>query len=245
MMALSFQHLNAQKLQVLTEVWAPYNFIENDKPVGLSTELVKAVLQRANIDYELKILPWKRAYLYALNQPNTLIFTITKTRAREKIFKWIGPIYPRKAYFYKLKNRTDIKVKNFEDLKKYHIGVLDGGNTQASLIEKGFENNVNLFSVINAKQNILKLFKGRIDFTIGSDAKFIFQLKNSEFKFENLEKSILLSDEYSYYLAANINTPDDVVNKLQTALDQLISEGVRDDIWRKHMGNIKFEWSQE
>jgi polar amino acid transport system substrate-binding protein len=234
----------ADKLHVVTEVWEPYNYMEGDKPVGLSTDLVLAALKRANIEYELEVLPWKRAYAQALSEPNTAIFTVTRTPAREGTFKWVGPLYPQKEYFYKLKRRADLQVKTIEDLKAYQVGVLNGGSTQETLMAKGFENGVNLSPVTNASQNIIKLFLDRIDFTIGSDAKFVFQLRNTpQYKFAELEKSLLLSDAGGYYLALNKQTPDEVVKRLQKALDQLIAEGRRDKIWRAHLGSTPFEWT--
>ncbi len=234
--------MDPNKLQVLTEVWGPYNYMDGDKPVGLSTELVEAALKKAGIEYELWILPWKRAYTYTLDRPNTIIFTITRTPARENIFKWIGPLYYRKPYFYKLKSRTEVKASTFEELKLYRVGVINGGSTQETLISKGFVNGINLSPVSNAHLNLDKLFLGRIDFTIGSAPKFIFQLKdNNKYKFEDMERTNLKLSEGDYYIAANKETPDEIVQKIQTALDQLIKDGLRNELWRKHLGDVPFE----
>lgn len=233
----------AEKLRVFTEVWEPYNYMNGDTPVGLSTELVLAALKKAKIDYELEVVPWKRALYYTAREANTGLFTITRTAARENSYKWVGPLYPQKEYFYKLKKRTDIKVSQIEDLKAYNVGVLSGGSTEATLLAKGFKIGVNLDPVTNASTNMKKLFTDRIQFAIGSDAKFVFQLRNNpDDKFEELERTVLLSDTGGYYLAFNLDTPDDVVNRLQVALDQLIKEGLRDKIWRAHLGAVPFEW---
>ena len=242
-LCLHFPALGAEKIRVLTEIWEPYNYLDGDRPVGLSTELVKATFKKANIDYELEVLPWKRAYNFTLNDKNTAIFTITRTPAREAVFKWVGPLYPQVEYFYKLRKRSDIKVSRIDDLKAYVVGVLNGGSTQEVLLARGFQNGVNLNPVTKASQNLAMLFAERVDFVIGSDAKFVFQLKdNNLHKFEDLEKSVLLSDSGGYYLALNINTPDEIVNRLQKALDQLMRDGLRDAIWRKYLGPVPFEW---
>ena len=36
---------------------------------------------------------------------------------REGLFKWVGPLAPRKMWLYKLKKRKDINVKTLEDAR--------------------------------------------------------------------------------------------------------------------------------
>ena len=36
--------------------------------------------------------PWVRGYELALSQPNTVLFSTTRTPARESSFHWVGPI---------------------------------------------------------------------------------------------------------------------------------------------------------
>ncbi|UUZ51013.1 hypothetical protein LP420_16260 [Massilia sp. B-10] len=50
------------------------------------------MLARAAIDYEIEILPWKRAWFLAQSRSDTCIYSVSRIPEREKLFKWIGPI---------------------------------------------------------------------------------------------------------------------------------------------------------
>ena len=72
-----------QKLEVLTEDWAPFNYQNNGKITGFSSEVVKAVLNEAEIPYQIRMGVWKGVYSRALSEPNILIYTISRTAERE------------------------------------------------------------------------------------------------------------------------------------------------------------------
>lgn len=92
----------ARELTVVTEVWEPYNFEQKGKVVGISTEIVAATIDAAELEIApggIRILPWPRAYKMALSTPNTLIYTILRTQARESDFYWIGPLFPSDQFY--------------------------------------------------------------------------------------------------------------------------------------------------
>ncbi len=228
--------LKANEINVLTEEWAPFNYIADDKVVGMSTELVEAVLARAGLEYNLKIYPWKRAYKIALETANTFLYTTSRTAQREELFKWVGPLYPRQIILYKLKSREDIIVGDLEDLKNYKLGVLLGGSVEEYLLAHGFESNTHYEAVPKEAQNITKLFAQRVDLIPGSEVSMAFRLKNSPHSYDDLEKAFVLIDQGGYYLAVNIDTSDEVVDLLQNELEVLIKEGMRNRITQKYLG---------
>lgn len=95
---LSFAVVNAEEITAVTEDYPPYNYEENGKVTGLSTEIVKATLDEAEIKYSIKTYPWSRAIEMAENGENVLIFTITRNKERERNFKWVGPIDQRPIF---------------------------------------------------------------------------------------------------------------------------------------------------
>ncbi len=100
-------------LKVVTEEFPPYNYTVNGKIKGISTSIITETLKRSGLKYHLKVYPWKRAYhAITLREKNVLIYSIYRSAEREPLFAaWIGPILPPAAvYFYKLKERSDLKV---------------------------------------------------------------------------------------------------------------------------------------
>jgi polar amino acid transport system substrate-binding protein len=76
-----------------TESYPPANYMENDKLVGISVESLK--LMWANLgmsEQNVFLVPWARGYRNVLKTPNSALFTMSRTYAREHLFKWVGPL---------------------------------------------------------------------------------------------------------------------------------------------------------
>jgi ABC-type amino acid transport substrate-binding protein len=83
------------KLTIMTEDYPPYNYVENNQPMGKAVDLLlkatKAVGNPINKD-QIRVTAWARAYQTAKSGPNTILFSTTRTEERENLFKWAGPI---------------------------------------------------------------------------------------------------------------------------------------------------------
>lgn len=83
------------RLRFLTEEYPPYNMTVDGEKTGLATELLAAVFDAAGTDTTLadvRVLPWARGYQTTLREPNTVLYSTTRTAAREDLFTWVGPI---------------------------------------------------------------------------------------------------------------------------------------------------------
>jgi len=222
----------AEKISVVTEEMAPYNFTdEKDKQItGLSTEVVKEVLKRAKVDHEIKSFPWSRAYKMAQEDPDVAIYSIGRNEEREKMFKWVGVVAKRDVYLYKLKSRTDIKASKLEDLKPYNFGGIRDGIRTMYLVKEGFK----VEQVTDDISNIKKLQAGRIDGIPSDDLALIALAKNSGVEFDSLEKLIKI-DKLSggLSMAFSLKTSDETVEKCRVALDSMVKDGTFDAIAAK------------
>lgn len=79
-------------LTYLTEESPPYNYLENNQLQGLSVELLLKASDYYLSRKDISLQPWPRAYKATLKGPNTVLFSVTRTAAREHLFKWVGPI---------------------------------------------------------------------------------------------------------------------------------------------------------
>lgn len=156
---------NAQKLTIYTEEFPPYNFTESKKITGVSTEVVTKVMRSAGYSYTIKNRPWVEAYSSALEQSNTLIYSISRNKDREKLFKWVGVLTPTTYSVLSLRSRQDIKINRLEDMKNYKIGTTADDVVELWLIGKGFPKG-DLFSANGdnaAMKNFKNLLNNKID----------------------------------------------------------------------------------
>jgi polar amino acid transport system substrate-binding protein len=222
--------LHAAELNILTEEMPPFNYSdENREAAGFSTEIVLELLKRTGSKAaggKIRVLPWARAYRIILKEKNAMLYSMTRTRERERQFKWVGPIAPRTIWFWKLKERKDIKIVSLEDAKKYRIGAVREFASAKYLTTLGFR-----LDLCNSEEaNFKKLTSGRIDLLTALELAAAYQMKKLNKSFNQLDRLIKLDDRYRYYLALNIDTPDEIVNSLQRALEEMKSDGTYEKI---------------
>ncbi len=228
-------NLEEESFSFLTEDYPPFGYIGPDgKPLGYSVEILQAILKELNIEADIKVLPWQRAYTNAQRNKNTLLFTLTRTQKREKLFKWVGPIAPREIYLWKLKDRTNIKVENLEDVKKYVVGSIKGDAGEKQLLDMGFIENKNVIPFFDQKNIYRMIYMQRIDFTYDLEISVIFSLKKAGLDPNKIEKSLLLSSGLEYYYGFNPNTSDLIVEEFRKALQKIKDNGIFHKIANKY-----------
>ncbi len=213
----------AERINIVTTDFPPYSFIQDNQVAGLATEAVTEALHSAGLNYNpIKILPWARAYSTALNNRNTLIYSIARSTEREPLFHWVGKIAPYRIHLYKLKSRQDIQVHSLEDAKKYVVGGEFADIKQEYLIKKGFEKDKNLKLVAADELNIRMLFAGRIDLIPFDELSLPIMLEKEGKPADALESVLFLEDiSYDLYMAFSNQTHPDTVKRLRHAVTRV------------------------
>jgi len=210
---------------VVTEPWPPFNYVNKDNQVvGIATDMLKKVMKEAGFKYKIEVYGWNRAYNLSKNNKNTLIYTIFRINSREPDFQWICPLISTQGVsIYSLDNRNDIKIKHIDDLKPYHLGVVGSGVTYDFLIAQGFSVNKNVDIATDELANIRKLFKGRIDLIIQEEEPLALRMQQVGLPIARLKKvfSILSNKERQACMAMSLDTPKEVIQRLQNALNKV------------------------
>lgn len=218
------------RVMLVTENFPPYNMSVGGKHfalekdiTGISADIVREMFKRASINFTMALYyPWDRIYDSAKEKPDYGIFSTARTPERESQFKWVGPIGPDN-WVLLTAAKSPIRLKTLEDARKYRIGAYKDDAVAEDLIKRGFAPSLELRDEENAK----KLKAGTIDIWATTDP--VGRYVAGQIGIDNL--NIALSF-YSggLYLALNKETPDVVVSRLQSALDQMRKEGKVDEI---------------
>ena len=223
----------AQSIQVVTEEYPPFNYSEDGKVVGFCTDVVEEILKRAKVEYSIHSYPWAKSYKIAQTQPNVLIYSIGRNVEREPLFKWVDVIARTEVYFFKLKSRVDIKIKTFDDVRKYKIGAVRDDFRAQWLMKQGMLDQLTLVS--DDRQNMRNLFERKIDiFPIGE--LVAYNIAHQEGRaFNNLEKTMYIKDmSADLYMAFSKQTPDVIVEKCKKALFEIKKDGTYEKIKSKY-----------
>lgn len=223
----------SQNITIGTEDFPPYSYIEKGQIKGLSTEVVQAVLKNIGVKAEIEIYPWARAFAMGRDEANHLLFSVSRTKERETLFKWIGTISPYNIYLFKLKSRKDIVISTLNDAKKYSTGSVPHDIKIEYLENKGF---TNIHYVSKDDYNIEKLVEGRVDIIPYDELGFTYKIKQLGHDPNLFEKVFFLHDiSKELYMAFGSKTDDNVVNMFKRGLETIKKNGTYERIRKKYL----------
>ena len=213
----------ADRLTVVTEYLPIYQYVEKGEVVGPSTQIVKRVLEHAEVEYSIRVLPWRSAYNLALEHENILIYTIVRIAPRENLFKWIRPLgRGGTADLYRLRKNEHVNPTTIDEAKKYIILVDRDTMSHHWLVYHGFEN-IRVHENIRYA-NITKMLFGERGPLVAIDSlTWEHELKEYGLNRANTVRVMTLF-ETPIYMALSLKTSDDLLQKLQDSYDLLLSK---------------------
>lgn len=219
-----------EEITFLTETYPPFNFKSNGKLQGIAVDLILKMLEQAGASKNQKdflLLPWAQAYEKTLSENKTCLFAMTRTREREHLFKWVGPFASSKIVLIAPKSKQ-VKITSIADLKNYAIGVVREDIGEQLLVEKGVQKE-SLKAVHDPIVNADRLVSGQIDLWACGDVVANWIMKENGINPDDYEAVYVLKQGEQYF-AFNINTPDEMINALQQALERLFAQGTHKKI---------------
>lgn len=212
----------ADYLRILTEDYPPFNFkLDNGEIGGLSTEIVRRILSKADLDYDLVMLPWKRAYKETQRDANTCLYSTAETPERADQFRWVGPIIENDWVLFALKERP-VTIVDLADLKSLRVGGYVGDAITTYLQDRG----VTVDAAQSEAQNLKKLLGGRID--VWPTGRVIGRhIATQEGKADAI-KEVYRLRKVRVSMACNLNTNDALIQRLRDALAGLRVTGELD-----------------
>ncbi|WP_419148906.1 substrate-binding periplasmic protein [Pseudoalteromonas 'SMAR'] len=224
--ALTCSVSSAKVLDLYTETFPPYNFSTENELVGVNTDLIIEACERAKIECNIKLLPWKRAYRNAQKAPNRGVFSTSRTAHREEKFIWVGPLASSYSCIYRLRDRTDIKLESRKALRRYTIGIPRGDIYESVLQKIGLVENAHYLTFAKKNEDILMFESGKLDLIIGSSLTLGYQLANVDLTPKDVVPVLALQDDLlvGNFLALNKATAPEMVLDLQKSLNEIKAE---------------------
>lgn len=221
----------AAEFTIVTEEYPPFSYTNNGQIQGVSTEIVKEMCRRLDHPFSPEVLPWARGYLMAKSRDNVILYSTTRIPAREKLFKWVGPLVTNHLGFF-VKKGSGVKITSYEDAKKLGvIGTYKDDVAELMLQDKGF---TNIESIPDDVLNSKKLVLGRLDAWFTGVAQGYYRASQAGVvgKLENVYRD---SEPILMYMAFSKSTDDAVIARWQKTLDQLVKDGFYDRMMAKYL----------
>ena len=217
--------LSAKELEFYTENSGYNNYLDTDGKIkGYNYEIVKEMMKRQKLNLPITLTTWSRAYGLIQCKPNIALFSMTRTKPREKIFKWVGPLHQVRFVLYGLKDDS-LKIESFEAAKKVDaIGCYKNDVRETYLKNKGFTNLSSLTGEDANYRNFQKLIAGRIRLWVTSDHVLYRECKKHDVDMKLFEEKFVLKKSY-VYLAFSKGVSDEIVKNWQKTLDEMKADG--------------------
>lgn len=213
-----------ERLSVVTEEWAPYNYEDEGLVKGFSVDLIREIALDLKQPIEIELVPSMRAKAMLEGNPRTMMITMLRTADRESKYKWIGPLGDTSIYFYQRKN-SPLVISSLEDAKKVgSIACRQSGLVYSLLRAAGF---TNLEAVATSGQSVYEmLLRGRTDLAVSdSPLGVIYLLKQMNYPLDAVVQTPVKIVELPAYIACSKDIPDSEVELWQKSLDRLKKSG--------------------
>lgn len=224
--------VRAEPYQVVTEEWAPYNYVENQQITGITTDIVRAIMALTGDDFEIMVVPSMRASYVLNTRPKTIMYSMFRTRERETLYKWVGPVVEESIHPYQLASAAPLTSLE-QLLRAPQITTRSAGLVPGMLQSLGF-NNLDKSATENL-QLYRMLLAGRTNIIIGdTDAGVAYYSRQLNIAPGTLRQIPIELYRSSLYIAFSRDADDAVVTAWAKALDQLRQSGELERIRRRY-----------
>ncbi|WP_341664820.1 ABC transporter substrate-binding protein [Vibrio sp.] len=210
-----------RELSYFTESYPPGNYLKDGKISGYAVDILKAASKIVGEEVDLSqvtLQPWARSYRTVLTEHNSVLFSTTRSKHREKLFSWVGPITDIKIVVMARKD-AKIKINKAMDMAKYRIGVIRDDIGEQTLLDMGIPRNAmqeSNYVTTLAEQ----LMKKRIDLLVYAHRAAIWWSKEAQVDPDLFEPVYTVKEGYVYY-AFNTEVSPEAKAKLQKGIDLL------------------------
>lgn len=208
-------------LEYITENYPPFNYVEGGVLRGEAVDLLLSATALSGNPIrarDISVQPWARAFHNALEGPNRVLFSTTRTPERERLFKWAGPIGSNHVVLV-AKRSSNIRLDTLAELERYKVGAIRDDVGELFLRELHLEKSIITLGV--QPDSIAKMLQsGRVDLWAYGESSAKDTLKKIGAKISDYEVVRVLKTLDLYY-AFSQDVPDKLVAELQAAIDTI------------------------
>lgn len=167
---------------------------------------------------DIHIISWARAYQSAILGPNVLLFSTTRTKERETMFKWAGPIAEDNTVVWAKKSSG---IPKFNDISTttYKIIVVRDDVADQLVVEAGVLNS-NIARANRLEAAVKMLAHSRAPLLAYDKVAFLKIMSSTGGNPDDYEIVNTIASSKVYF-AFSKDVDDEIVNKLQKGIDLL------------------------
>jgi polar amino acid transport system substrate-binding protein len=196
----------------------PFIVKEGDKISGFIPDLLREAASRARIKYELKLVPWARAYKMAKKGPGVALMMMARTEHREDELQWVYPLFRAETMFIRLKSGN---TQRDIDKNETSICALARSAMVGHLKRKGYRRIIKAPDIHSCAE---LLGNKKVDVIFGGWFTTVHAFRTLNLPVDDLAKdeTVLSID---IYLTASKDVPAQRIKNLQRIIHQMTTDG--------------------
>jgi len=211
-----------RQLSVITEQFPPLNYEQNGQLTGSSSEILKLMYQQLKIEMpEIEVLPWTRAYKLAQSSDAVLLYTLSRTVAREDMFQWVGHTHSSRTIVVTYAGSGVTSFDPTVDELDRIVAVRSDASFYALDEHQYPEDKIDLVDSIVDQYRML--LEQRVKLASVSEASFLKILETEAYKDFKYETLFVLKQNQGYF-GFSKSVDKRVIERMQNALDSIHQE---------------------
>jgi polar amino acid transport system substrate-binding protein len=219
----------AGNLTVLTEAYAPLNFMQDGEVTGQATDVVRALMKRTGTAADIRLVKWEEGYDAVLKRGNTALFSTVMTAERKPRLQWVGPLATLDTNLYAVKG-SGIDIRTLDEARSAGaIATVAGYYTEQVLKQAGFRN---LRSHPDEETAVRALLSGKVRLLVSNNTVMPAALERAGADMSDVESAFTVSTDLTYIAFSRATSPD-LVAGWQNRLDEMKWDGSFQAIYAK------------
>lgn len=213
-------------VRLYTEHYPPFSMATETGVSGINTELLLKAFEQLALDVEVFVEPWARAQAWSLRFDNSCLFSAARTTEREPMYQWAGPLSTERISLFSLAE-DDIILASLMDAGQYRIGGQQRDYYTQWMVDQGLE----VDAMAGDGSNVERLVRGRVDLWIAGHigGPFMAASQGAE-----VRPAYIADEGLELWLACNPALSSDIVQRLDEAIADMISDGTLDAIKERY-----------
>lgn len=208
----------------ISENYAPYQFIQDNKVSGIDAEIIDLILQNMKETYTYIHDDWNNIVArYKFDRNITIITGMEITESRKQFTRFTTPLYERKSAIFVNKGSY---LSNINALRGRVVTSDRDSTTEKSLKQLGLLSSYRLKSTPSKRESMRLLATGKADAVIMP--LMVGYYFAQEF---NIEVEVIYVDKNTSPVGIAVKKDhDDLLNRLNRTIEELILSGEIEDI---------------
>ncbi len=214
--------LAEDKVTFYTEDYRPYNFpTDTGRVEGISTDVVRLIMEEAGLAYEIRLLPWSRAFREAGANQRAFIYSLARTKEREHKFDWIAPLAKPDFYLYAREDEVRPVTREAIERGEFRVHCVNYDASCGILKRAGFQASDIWQNAAQATSPPTLLLRHRIDLYLGD--RNHETLDHIDY-IQGVKPTLKVESDLTFYLAAGMHVDENLRNKVRAAYQKLIEK---------------------